>query len=58
MSTPGWSSIAGAGPTVSSPAAASARCSAVALTDVLADGLSMVYSFFDPEARTARSAPT
>jgi arginine-tRNA-protein transferase len=30
---------------------------AVALTDVLSDGLSMVYSFFDPEA-SARSLGT
>ena len=30
---------------------------AMALTDVLSDGLSMVYSFFDPDARRrARSA--
>ena len=31
---------------------------AVALTDVLGDGLSMVYSFFDPTRPTARSAPS
>ena len=31
---------------------------AVALTDMMADGLSMVYSYFNPEVRTARSAPS
>jgi len=31
---------------------------AVALTDVLSDGLSMVYSFFDPSEVNARSAPS
>ena len=33
-------------------AASSGRLAAVCLTDVLADGLSMVYSFFDPELQS------
>jgi len=31
---------------------------AVALTDVLSDGLSMVYSFSNPPSKAARSAPS
>ncbi len=31
---------------------------AIALTDVLGDGLSMVYSFFEPDEAAARSAPS
>ena len=58
MSRPASSSTAGAGPTAASPAAAPAQLLAVALTDVLSDGLSMVYSFFDPDEATARSAPS
>ena len=36
-------------PTISSPIAARADSYAACLTDQLADGLSMVYSFFDPD---------
>ncbi len=50
MSTPGWSNTAGAGPTAASTGRGAGQLLAVALTDVLSDGLSMVYSFFDPEA--------
>ncbi len=49
MSTPGSSSIAAAVPTPRSTGAAPGSCWPCALTDVLSDGLSMVYSFFDPE---------
>ena len=50
MSRRGWSNTAGAGRIAASTAAATGRLLAVALTDVLSDGLSMVYSFFDPDA--------
>ena len=50
MSTPAWSNTAGAAPIAASTAVAPAKLLAVALTDVLSDGLSMVYSFFDPDA--------
>ena len=49
MSTRRWSNTASAAPTPPSPGAATARWSPPRSTDVLADGLSMVYSFFDPD---------
>ena len=49
MSTPRSSNTAGAAPTASSPARGHGELIAVALTDKMADGLSMVYSYFNPE---------
>ena len=57
MSRRGWSNTGGAGRIPLSRAAAPAPLLAVSLTDVLSDGLSMVYSFFDPDEE-ARSLGT
>ena len=46
------------GPDSRDPGRGAGPLLAVALTDVLSDGLSMVYSFFDPRTRRARSAPS
>ena len=51
------SNTAGAGPTAAINGRGAGALLAVALTDVLSDGLSMVYSFFDPD-EAARSLGT
>ena len=51
MSKPASSNTAGATSIPASPAAARTLI-AVALTDVLSDGLSMVYSFFEPSEQS------
>ena len=47
MSRPAWSNTAGAAPDSGINGRGAGGLLAVALTDVLSDGLSMVYSFFE-----------
>ena len=49
MSTPRSSNTAGAAPTRFITGKGDGELIAVALTDKMADGLSMVYSYFNPE---------
>ena len=59
MSTRASSNTAAAASTAASPAGANGELIAVCLTDEMGDGLSMVYSFYDPDAaRPLASAPS